>query len=60
MELPMVEPKYIIDSDGNKTDVLLPYEDYIELMEDLEDLKALTDRKDEETIDHEEVKKLFS
>jgi len=56
----MVEPKYIIDSEGNKTDVLLPYEDYIELMEDLEDLKALTDRKDEETIDHEEVKRLFS
>ncbi len=28
----MVEPKYIIDSDGNKTDILLPYNDYVELM----------------------------
>jgi len=49
-----------VDSSGNKTDVLLPMESYLELLEDLEDLKAIAERKDEDTIDNEEVKAIFS
>ena len=56
----MNEPKYIVDSSGNKTDVLLPLESYLELLEDLEDLKAIAERKDENTIEHDEVKAMFS
>jgi len=35
-------------------------ESYLELLEDLEDLKAIAERKDEDTIDNEEVKAIFS
>jgi hypothetical protein len=55
----MNEPKYIVDSKGNKTDVLLPIEDYIELLEDLEDLRIIAERRNEETIPFEEVKAMF-
>jgi hypothetical protein len=56
----MTDAKYIIDENGNRTDVLLPIQDYYELLEYIEDLKALEDRKDEDTIDHNDVKKMFN
>ena len=47
--------QYITDSAGNKTAVILPLEEYEELLEDLQDLAALAERRDEPTISHEEV-----
>ncbi len=49
--------QYITDSEGHKISVVLPMEEYIELMEDLEDLAAVAELRDEPTIPWEQVKK---
>lgn len=49
--------QYITDSEGHKISVILPMEEYIELMEDLEDLAAVAELRDEPTIPWEQVKK---
>ena len=50
-----LQAQYITDAAGNKTAVILPLEEYEELLEDLQDLAALAERRDESTISHEEV-----
>ena len=50
-----LQAQYITDAAGNKTAVILPLEEYEELLEDLQDLAALAERRDEPTISHEEV-----
>ena len=44
--------QYITDEKGKKTAVILPIE---ELLEDLQDLAVLAERRDESTIPHEKV-----
>lgn len=51
------KPQYITDADGQKLSVILPIEDYLELMEDLEDLATIAERKDEATVPLEDVLK---
>ncbi len=51
----MYEIKYISNSNGEKTDVLMPYSDYLDLLEELDDLKTIIERKDEELIQHKDV-----
>lgn len=53
----MNSPQYITDSAGHKISVVLPMDEYIELLEDLEDLAAVAELRDEETIPWEQVKK---
>jgi hypothetical protein len=48
-------PQYITDANGQKLSVILPIEDYLELMEDLEDLAMIAERKDEATFSLEDV-----
>ena len=48
--------RFLTSSDGNRTDVVLPLEEYEALMEDLQDLAAIAERKDEDTVSLEEVK----
>ncbi|MGE5377084.1 MAG: hypothetical protein ACM3XO_18670 [Bacteroidota bacterium] len=50
-----LQAQYITEAAGNKTTVILPLEEYEELLEDLQDLAALAERRDEPTISHEEV-----
>jgi len=50
------QPQFITDADGNKAFVILPIEDYQELMEDLEDLAAIAEQKDEPAVSWETVK----
>ncbi len=50
-----LQAQYITDAAGNKTAVILPLEEYEELLEDLQDLAALAERRDEPTISHEDV-----
>lgn len=45
----MSNPQYITDSAGKKISVILPIDEYTELMEDLEDLGDIAARKDEVT-----------
>jgi hypothetical protein len=45
-----IQPQYIIDSKGKKISVILPIADYQELLEDLEDLASVAERRNEPTI----------
>lgn len=49
--------RYIVDKKGEKTAVVLPVEEYEELLEDLHDLAVIAERRDEPTITFEELKK---
>jgi hypothetical protein len=50
-----LQAQYITDAEGKKTAVILPIEEFEELLEDLQDLAVLAERRDEPTIPHEEV-----
>ena len=49
--------QFIIDESGKKKAVVLPIEDYEELLEDIHDLAFIAERKDELTISFDELKK---
>jgi len=51
------QEQYIIDEKGQKTAVVLPIEEYEELLEDLHDLAIIAERRDEPTVAFEELKK---
>ena len=48
-------PEYVTDSKGHKRAVILPIEEYRELMEDLDDLAVIAERREEPTIPHDKV-----
>ena len=50
-----LEFQYVTNQAGEKTAVLLPISAFEELLEDLEDLAAVAERRDEETIPHEQL-----
>lgn len=47
--------QFVIDEDGKKQAVILPLKNFLELMEDLEDLAVVAERRDEPTIPFDEV-----
>ena len=47
--------QYIVDNDGNRVSVILPVEEYQELLEDLEDLAAVAERRDEPVVSLDEL-----
>ena len=47
--------KYVTDESGEKTAVILPIEEFEKLLEDIGDMAALLERRDESTIPFEEV-----
>lgn len=47
--------KYVTDDQGKKSGVLLSLEVFEALMEELEDLVVLAERREEETVSHEQV-----
>ncbi|MCK4805249.1 MAG: hypothetical protein KAT88_11855 [Spirochaetes bacterium] len=49
--------QFIVDNSGKKIAVVLPLENYEELLEDLHDLAIIAERKDETTISFDELKK---
>jgi len=51
------QEQYVIDEKGQKTAVILPIEEYKELLEDIHDLAVIAERRDEPTITFEELKK---
>ena len=51
-----LQAQYVTDESGNKTAVILPIEEFEELLEDLEDLAMLAERRDEPSLSFEEVK----
>jgi PHD/YefM family antitoxin component YafN of YafNO toxin-antitoxin module len=50
-----LEIKYITNKAGDKTAVILSIEEFQELMEDIEDLAAVAERREEPTIPHEQL-----
>jgi hypothetical protein len=48
--------QYLTDEDGKKTAVVLPITDYEKLLEDLDDLAAIAEWREEPTIPHEQFK----
>lgn len=48
---------YLIDENGKKTAVVLPMEEYEELLEDIHDLAVIAERKDDKTVSLNELKK---
>ncbi len=53
----MVREQYVVDAKGKKLSVILSLEQYERLMEDLHDLAVVAERRDEETISFEEMKR---
>lgn len=49
--------QYVVDSKGEKTAVILPVKQYERLLEDLHDLAVVAERREEEPISLEEMKR---
>jgi hypothetical protein len=47
--------QYVTDESGQKVSVLLPVQQFNELMEDIEDLAAVAERREEPPLTHEQV-----
>jgi len=52
-----IQTQYLIDEKGQETSVVIPVEEYEELLEDLHDLAVIAERKEEPTISLNELKK---
>jgi len=50
-----LKEKYIVDEKGRKKAVVIPINEYRELLEDLHDLAVVAERRDEPTISLEEL-----
>lgn len=50
-----LNPQYVTNEAGEKMSVILPISEFRELLEDIEDLAAVAERRDEPTIRHEEL-----
>ena len=46
--------QYLTNEEGEKTAVIVPWEDYIKFMEDMEDLAAVAERREEPRVNHEQ------
>lgn len=47
--------QYVTNHAGEKTAVILPITEFEELLEDLQDLATVAERRDEPTISHDEL-----
>ena len=50
-----LKPQYITDKSGKKTAVILPIREYEELVEDIQDLAIIAERREEPLIPHKEI-----
>lgn len=50
-----LHPKYIVDASGVRTAVVLPIGEFEDLLEDLHDLAAIAERREEPRLAHAEV-----
>ncbi len=49
--------QYVVDGDGKRTAVILPIEQYERLLEDLHDLAVIAERRGEELVSLEDMKR---
>ena len=55
LNLKELQAQYVTNDTGKKVAVILPIEEFEDLLEDLEDLAVLLERRDEPTIPFEEA-----
>ena len=55
MKLKDFNPQYITNDSGEKISAILPISEFQKLLEDIEDLATLAERRDEPTISHEQL-----
>jgi hypothetical protein len=53
--MPDLNLQFVKDKNGKKTAVILPIEEFNGLIEDLHDLAAIAERREEPTVPHERV-----
>ena len=53
----MGKAQYLVDERGQRTAVVLPVDEYEDLLEDIHDLAVIAERKDESTTSFDELKK---
>jgi hypothetical protein len=57
MKNPLPSPdRFVVDEQGNRESVIIPFEQYEQLLEDLHDLAVVAERRAEETVALEDVK----
>ena len=52
-----LQEQYIVNKQGERTAVILPIEEYEEMLQDLHDLAVIAERRDEPTITFDELKR---
>ena len=55
LDIKQLEVQYVTNQTGEKTGVLMPIAEFEELMEDIEDLAAVAERREEPTVSHEDL-----
>jgi hypothetical protein len=50
-----LNPKYIVDENDRRSSVILSLDEFTALLEDLEDLAAVAERRDEPSVSHDEL-----
>ena len=55
LDLKRLMKQYVTNEAGEKTAVIVPIDEFQELMEDIEDLATLAERREEPTISHEQL-----
>lgn len=55
LNLEQFQIQYITDAAGQKSAVILPIEEFYQLLEDLEELAIVAERAEEPTISHEQL-----
>jgi hypothetical protein len=55
LDVKKLELNYVTNDAGDKTAVILTMDDFNDLMEDIEDLAAVAERREETSISHSEL-----
>lgn len=55
LDIMKLEIEYVTNRAGEKTAVIVPIDNFEELMEDIEDLAAAAERREEPAITHEQL-----
>ena len=54
-----LHPEFLTNEEGERISVVLPIEEFNELLEDLEDIPVIAERRDEKTISHQDLLRLL-
>lgn len=55
MPINNLHPRYIVDENNQRSSVVLSLDEFSELLEDLEDLAMIAERRNEPSVPHENV-----